>query len=55
MNRLWVRLSLAFAAVVLIVSLVGGFMAYISLQPNFSQSCMNRWNCGQAMLSSWPA
>jgi signal transduction histidine kinase len=35
MNRLWVRLSLAFAAVVLIVSMVGGFMAYLSLQPNF--------------------
>lgn len=35
MNRLWVRLSLAFAAVVLIVSLVGGFMATISMQPGF--------------------
>jgi signal transduction histidine kinase len=35
MNRLWVRMSLAFAAVILIVSMVGGFMATISMQPGF--------------------
>lgn len=35
MNRLWVRMSLAFAVVIVVVSMVGGFMAYISLQPSF--------------------